>query len=143
MAASCAAIEQMTEVQQEGLQGEEKKAEEIIDRKTASQYRKELAQNKTSGGKELTSTQREMREGKLAAYDVKMKAIGKRGVHSRGKWIKQIGSIKNDTEAIKGTTQAFNADTTCILGLLNGQEVERDADQSEKERLKQIRTIKR
>ena len=33
MAASCFAIEQMAEVQQEGLQGEEKDAEEIITKK--------------------------------------------------------------------------------------------------------------
>ena len=100
MAASCSAIEQMAEVQQEGLQGEEKDVEEMIDRTRASRYRKELAQNKTSAGKELTSTQREIREGQLAAYGVKMKAAGKRGVYSRGKCMKQLGSIKGATEAI-------------------------------------------
>ena len=79
-----------------------------------------------------------------------MKVTAKRGLYSSGKWIKQLGSIKNDTEAIKGTTEAIKgtaeaikADTTSILGLLKGQEVERDKDQSDKERLKQIRTIKR
>ena len=84
MTSSCSAIDQMSEVQQEGLQGEEKDAEEIIDKRRASRYRKELAENKTDGGKELTSTQREMRAGLLAAYDVKMKATGKRGAYSGG-----------------------------------------------------------
>ena len=84
MAASCSAIEQMAEVQQEGLQGEEKKAEEIIGCKTASQYRKELAQNKNLRG-ELTASQRETRERKLEAYDAHMKATGKRVCS--GKWM--------------------------------------------------------
>ena len=97
MAASCSAIEQMTEVQQEGLQGEEKKAEEIIGCKTASQYRKELAQNKNLRG-ELTASQREMRERKLEAYDAHMKATGQRVF--LGKWTEGLGEEKDAEEII-------------------------------------------
>ena len=50
-------LEQMSKVQQ----GEENKVEEIIGCKTASQYRKELAENKTVRG-ELTPEQRALRE---------------------------------------------------------------------------------
>ena len=63
---------------------EEPQGEHIIDTKTASQFRKELAQNKTKRGYELTSSQREMRERKLEAYDASLKATGKRVCS--GKW---------------------------------------------------------
>ena len=63
---------------------EEPQGENIITDKTASQYRKELALNKTVRG-ELTSSQRELRERKLAAYDASMKATGKRGLYKGGK----------------------------------------------------------
>ena len=75
MAASRSSIEQMAE---------EPQGEHIIDTKTASQFRKELAQNKTVRGLELTSSQREMRERKLEAYDASLKATGKRVCS--GKW---------------------------------------------------------
>ena len=83
--------------------------EQIITDKIASQYRKELTLDKTVRG-DLTSMQREFRERKLAAYDEKMKATGKRGLYLGGKWSKKLDSIKKDTEAIKGTTQAILED---------------------------------
>ena len=66
-------LAQMSEVQQ----GEENSVTETIRKKTASQYRKELAENKTVRG-ELTPEQRALRERKLDAYDASMKAAGKR-----------------------------------------------------------------
>ena len=66
-------LEQMSKVQQ----GEENKVEEIIGGKTASQYRKELAENKTVRG-ELTPEQRALQERKLDACDASMEADGKR-----------------------------------------------------------------
>ena len=68
----------------EGLPGEEKDAEKIIDKSRGSRFRKELAENKTGAGRELTSTERKMREGQLAACNDKMKATAKRGVYWRG-----------------------------------------------------------
>ena len=63
-------MEQMAEVPQ---------GEEIVGGKTASQYRKELAENQTVRGA-LTPTQRELRERKLEAYDANMKATSGKAV---------------------------------------------------------------
>ena len=84
-----------------------------------------------------------MREGQLAAFDVKMKATAKRGVYSRGKLIKQLGSIKNDTEAIKGTTHAIHEDTKVSRNVIEGGEQPRKDGQSDKARIKQLRVQKR
>ena len=100
-------LEQMSKVQQ----GEENKVEEIIGGKTASQYRKELTENKTVRG-ELGPEQRAFRERKLAAYDEKMKADGKRVC--LGKWTKQLSSIQADTTAIRADTAEIKADTSAI-----------------------------
>ena len=78
---------------------EEPQGEHIIDTKTASQFRKELAQNKTVRGLELTSSQREMRERKLEAYDASLKATGKRV--GSGKWTEGEELAENKT--ISGT----------------------------------------
>ena len=89
MASSCSAIEQMTE---------EPQGEQIIAATTASQYRKELAENKTARGVELTASQREMRERKLAAYDASMKATDKRV--RLGKWTEGLGEEKDAEEIL-------------------------------------------
>ncbi len=126
----------------------------LISAKLASLYRKEVAEEQTSvfagAGKprtlrRLSETEIVERKRKLSAYDASLPDT-RRG--AKGKWAKKINSLIADTKDIKeATTQIKEAqegikkDTTCILGLLKGQEVERDADQSDKERLKQIRTI--
>ena len=128
----------------------------LISAKFASLYRKEIAAEQTSffagAGKpwtlrRLSETEIVERKRKLSAYDASLPDT-RRG--AKGKWAKKISSLIADTKDIKeATTQIKEAqegikkDTTCILGLLKVQEVERDTDQSDKERLKQIRTIKR
>ena len=111
----------------------------LISVKLASLYRKEVAEEQTSvfagAGKprtlrRLSETEIVERKRKLSAYDASLPDTS-RG--AKGKWAKKINSLIADTKDIKeATTQIKEAqegikkDTTCILGLLKGQEVERD-----------------
>ena len=90
--------------------GEENKV--TIGKSTASHYRKELANNKSARGDELSADQRAFREQKLAAYSEKMKASGKRGPYMAAQLSKQLSGIQEDTTAIRADAAKIKADTS-------------------------------
>ena len=111
MASSSLASMPVVQQGEEENKVEENNVEALIGAKTASQYRKELAEDKTVRG-ELTPDQRALRQRKLDAYDAGTKASGKRVC--LGKCTRQLNSIQADTTAIRADTANILANTASI-----------------------------
>ena len=94
--------------------------------------------------KHLDEKDIQFRRDKLAAYDAQKKRV------NCGKWGLKLSAVAKTTEAIKNDTVAIKADTEAVLGdtkamrnILEGKEIGAKPGQADKERLKELRTVKR
>jgi hypothetical protein len=125
----------------------------LISKTTASVFRKELVDETIThfAGAGLPRTERpataeemDHRRQKLAEYDAQKKRV------NTGKWALKLSAVAKTTEAIKNDTVAIKADTEAVLGdtkamrnILEGKEIGAKPGQADKERLKELRTVKR
>jgi hypothetical protein len=125
----------------------------LISLAAASLFRKELATKtitryvgKGLPREERDATDEEMdhRRQKLAEYDAQKKRV------NTGKWALKLSAVAKTTEAIKNDTVAIKADTEAVLGdtkamrnILEGKEIGAKPGQTDKERLKELRMVKR
>ena len=125
----------------------------LISKTTASVFRRELTEGITTNfagkglprtSRDLTDEERDIRQQKLAEYDAQKKRV------NTGKWTLKLSAVARTTEAIKNDTVAIKADTEAVLGdtkamrnILEGKETGAKPGQSDKERLKELRTVKR
>ena len=115
---------------------------DLISASTATGYRKDLAEGKRiRGDKEFPLTEEESarRLQKLAEYDAHQQQKRSRP----GKWAQKLTGIAKNTVAIKADTEAVLGDTKAMRNILEGKEIGAKPGQSDKERLKELRTVKR